>query len=91
MDALNRFVFPHTKIAQLIVCGGGVRNPLLMCQLEAALAPERLEIEDQEMVAPIQRCSRVDMPSSTRRMRMSRAGLSACVSENARKDARNSV
>jgi anhydro-N-acetylmuramic acid kinase len=42
VDALNRFVLPHTKIAQLIVSGGGTRNPLLMCQLEAALAPIEL-------------------------------------------------
>ena len=39
VDALNRFVQPHTKIAQLIVSGGGARNPLLMGQLEAALTP----------------------------------------------------
>ena len=39
VDALNRFVLPRTKISQLIVSGGGARNPLLMCQLEAALAP----------------------------------------------------
>ncbi|HXC47086.1 MAG TPA: anhydro-N-acetylmuramic acid kinase [Candidatus Sulfotelmatobacter sp.] len=39
VDALNRFILPRTKIAQLIVSGGGARNPLLMCQLEAALAP----------------------------------------------------
>ena len=42
VDALNRFVLQHTKIAQLIVSGGGTRNPLLMCQLEAALAPIEL-------------------------------------------------
>ena len=42
VDALNRFVLPHSKIAQLIVSGGGTRNPLLMCQLEAALAPIEL-------------------------------------------------
>jgi anhydro-N-acetylmuramic acid kinase len=43
VDALNRFVFPHTKTAaQLIVSGGGARNPLLMGQLEAALAPIEL-------------------------------------------------
>src|SRR5260370_604977 len=42
VDALNRFVFPHTKISQLIVSGGGSRNPLLIGQLEAALAPVEL-------------------------------------------------
>jgi len=39
VDALNRFVLPQTKVVQLIVSGGGARNPLLMAQLEAALAP----------------------------------------------------
>jgi len=37
VDALNRFVLPKTKIHQLIVSGGGAKNPLLMAQLAAAL------------------------------------------------------
>jgi anhydro-N-acetylmuramic acid kinase len=37
VDALNRFVLPKTKIHQLIVSGGGARNPLLLVQLSAAL------------------------------------------------------
>ena len=37
VDALNRFVLPKTKIHQLIVSGGGARNPLLLAQLSAAL------------------------------------------------------
>ncbi|MGC1620854.1 MAG: anhydro-N-acetylmuramic acid kinase [Candidatus Acidiferrum sp.] len=37
VDALNRFVLPKTKIHQLIVSGGGARNPLLVAQLSAAL------------------------------------------------------
>jgi anhydro-N-acetylmuramic acid kinase len=42
VDALNRFVLPKHKIHQLIVSGGGARNPLLLTQLTAALAePER--------------------------------------------------
>lgn len=36
-DALNRFVLPRVKIGQLIVSGGGARNPLIMAQLSAAL------------------------------------------------------
>jgi anhydro-N-acetylmuramic acid kinase len=38
VDALNRFVLPKTKIHQLIVSGGGAKNPLVVAQLAAALA-----------------------------------------------------
>jgi anhydro-N-acetylmuramic acid kinase len=38
IDALNRFVLPKHKIDQLIVSGGGAKNPLIMAQLEAASA-----------------------------------------------------
>jgi anhydro-N-acetylmuramic acid kinase len=37
VDALNRFVLPKTKIQQLVVSGGGARNPLILGQLAAAL------------------------------------------------------
>jgi anhydro-N-acetylmuramic acid kinase len=37
VDALDRFVLPRTKIHQLIVSGGGARNPLILAQLAAAL------------------------------------------------------
>jgi anhydro-N-acetylmuramic acid kinase len=37
VDALYRFVFPKNKIRQLIVSGGGARNPLILAQLAAAL------------------------------------------------------
>jgi anhydro-N-acetylmuramic acid kinase len=37
VDALNRFVLPKTRIHQLIVSGGGARNPLILAQLAAAL------------------------------------------------------
>jgi anhydro-N-acetylmuramic acid kinase len=36
-DALRRFVFSRTRVDELIVAGGGARNPLLMAQLAAAL------------------------------------------------------
>jgi len=36
-DALHRFVFPRVRVDELIVAGGGVRNPLIMAQLAAAL------------------------------------------------------
>jgi anhydro-N-acetylmuramic acid kinase len=37
VDALHRFVLPKHKIEQLIVSGGGARNPLILAQLAAAL------------------------------------------------------
>jgi anhydro-N-acetylmuramic acid kinase len=37
-DALNRFVLPKTKIHQLVVSGGGARNPLVLAQLSAMLS-----------------------------------------------------
>ena len=37
VDALNRFVLRKHKIQQLIVSGGGARNPLILAQLSAAL------------------------------------------------------
>jgi anhydro-N-acetylmuramic acid kinase len=37
VDALNRFVLPKTKIHQLIISGGGAKNPLLIGQLSALL------------------------------------------------------
>jgi len=39
VDALKRFVLKKIKIQQLIVSGGGAKNPLVMAQLTAALAP----------------------------------------------------
>jgi len=38
VDALHRFVLPKTKIHQLIVSGGGARNPLILAQLSALLS-----------------------------------------------------
>lgn len=37
VDAFNRFVLRKNKIHQLIVSGGGARNPLILAQLSAAL------------------------------------------------------
>lgn len=37
VDALNRFVLRKHKIQQLIVSGGGARNPLILARLSAAL------------------------------------------------------
>jgi len=37
VDALNRFVLPRADIHQLIVSGGGARNPIILAQLSAAL------------------------------------------------------
>jgi anhydro-N-acetylmuramic acid kinase len=37
VDAFRRFILPRTKVRQLIVAGGGSKNPLIMAQLQAAL------------------------------------------------------
>ena len=37
VDAIHRLVMPRARIQQLIVSGGGARNPLIMTQLAAAL------------------------------------------------------
>jgi anhydro-N-acetylmuramic acid kinase len=37
VDAFRRFILPQTQVQELIVAGGGTKNPLLMAQLEAAL------------------------------------------------------
>ena len=37
LDAFHRFIEPTVKIGELIVSGGGARNPLLMAQLESGL------------------------------------------------------
>ena len=37
VDAFHRFIVPRAKIQQLIVSGGGARNPLVMAQIRAAL------------------------------------------------------
>jgi anhydro-N-acetylmuramic acid kinase len=39
VDAMKRFVLRKTKVQQLIVSGGGAKNPLIMAQLTAELAP----------------------------------------------------
>jgi anhydro-N-acetylmuramic acid kinase len=42
VDAFHRFIEPKAKIGELIVSGGGARNPLLMAQLEAGLSGLRV-------------------------------------------------
>ncbi|MBZ5662075.1 MAG: anhydro-N-acetylmuramic acid kinase [Acidobacteriia bacterium] len=42
LDAVHRFVSPRARISELIVSGGGARNPLLMAQLESGLQGVRL-------------------------------------------------
>jgi anhydro-N-acetylmuramic acid kinase len=52
IDALNRFVLPKTKIDQLIVSGGGARNPLIVGQISAAL-PKIEVLPSSDLGVPI--------------------------------------
>ena len=47
VDAVNRFVLPRVPIGQLIISGGGARNPLLCAQIAAALPEVELISSDQ--------------------------------------------
>jgi anhydro-N-acetylmuramic acid kinase len=51
-DALRRWVRPRTRVAQLIVAGGGAHNPLMMAQL-AALVPEVELVASAELGIPV--------------------------------------
>jgi len=51
VGALNRFVLPKTKIHQLIVSGGGVKNPLILGQISAAL-PQIQIVPSSELGVP---------------------------------------
>jgi anhydro-N-acetylmuramic acid kinase len=42
LDAIHHFVAPRAKIEELIVSGGGARNPLLMAQIESGLTGIRV-------------------------------------------------
>jgi anhydro-N-acetylmuramic acid kinase len=35
----ERFIFPHWAISEVVVCGGGARNPVLMAMLRERLQP----------------------------------------------------
>ena len=37
VDAFRRFIFPRARVHELIVAGGGARNPLIIAQLAAGL------------------------------------------------------
>jgi len=52
VDALNRFVLPRVNVAELIVSGGGAKNPLVMAQLAAGLAPLPV-ITSDELGVPV--------------------------------------
>ena len=42
LDAFHRFIQPKTEIAELVVSGGGVHNPLLMAQIASGLDDVRV-------------------------------------------------
>jgi anhydro-N-acetylmuramic acid kinase len=72
VDALNRFVLPKTKIHQLIVSGGGARNPLLLAQLAAALGvgaqlyPERMRGNVAPLLGKAAASSKIEVFPSSR-------------------------
>ncbi len=47
VDAFHRWILPRARIAQLIVSGGGARNPLLCTQIAAALPQIEIIPSDQ--------------------------------------------
>jgi anhydro-N-acetylmuramic acid kinase len=47
VDAIHRFVPRRAGVSELVVSGGGARNPLLMAQIEAALPEIRLRTSDE--------------------------------------------
>ena len=47
LDALHHFIWPKTKIGELIVSGGGAHNPLLMGQIESGLSGVRVRTADE--------------------------------------------
>lgn len=47
IDALNRFVLPKPRIDEIIVSGGGARNPLILAQLTAALPELQVTTSDR--------------------------------------------
>ncbi len=51
VDALHRFALPKYKIEQLIVSGGGARNPLILAQIAAAL-PQMDIVPSAELGVP---------------------------------------
>jgi anhydro-N-acetylmuramic acid kinase len=51
VDAIHRFVVPHTRVDDLIVAGGGSQNPLIMLQL-GALLPGITILEPLEFGVP---------------------------------------
>jgi len=46
LDAFHGFIAPRAKVAELIVSGGGARNPLLMGQIESGLHGVRVRDAD---------------------------------------------
>jgi anhydro-N-acetylmuramic acid kinase len=51
VDAFHRWITPRARVTQLIVAGGGVRNPLLCAQIAAAL-PDIEMIPSDELGVP---------------------------------------
>jgi anhydro-N-acetylmuramic acid kinase len=66
LDALHRFVLPKHKIDQLIVSGGGAKNPLIMAQLEAALSTAQSRSSKKSRPIEILRSDDLGVPTAAK-------------------------
>lgn len=45
--AYERFVYPRTDVEEVVLSGGGARNPVMVARLREKLAPTRLRLSDE--------------------------------------------
>lgn len=47
VSAYERFVYPHADVEEVVLSGGGARNPVIVSRLREKLAPTRLCLSDE--------------------------------------------
>jgi anhydro-N-acetylmuramic acid kinase len=47
VSAYERFVYPHADVEEVVLSGGGARNPVIVSRLREKLAPMRLCLSDE--------------------------------------------